>query len=523
MFFKINELRGSSERTIKRDIKQSGFERKTVWFAFLASAGIVIIHLAAILIRTVLPGISDPVRPVTIGTVCAAAVAAWYTAGILPARLDGTARRHPGRAALVAAISLLMVFQTARMAANRVNPGNTMVIMTANPLVTRHECGTAYFHAVELNNRGVENIYLAEHYPALNRDAEPHSKIEGLEVGDAYQYPPQFLLLPKLMLTFTNDYPTIRYLWFALQFLGVGTVVLLLARWVGGTTGDWMALLAPWIIVAPAALYTYQYTQFHFAAIALAVAGMLAFEQKRNALGGALLAFAVIGKIFPAFLVILLLAERRWKALAWTLGFGLAYTAAALMVLGLAPFNAFLGYQLPRMQSFAAFSFLETWPEVRFELIAANLSPYGQVIRLGEMGLPGMTAALASACNTLFALLLVAATWLAARRVASRVRRAQLWLAVLGLASMASPAAWGEYTCLPALWLLTILAVGGTVPRIRAIIYGICGVFFYFLLGVIPTRIISAPMVVFSLSSISFVLLVALQGWVLMRRSPIAD
>jgi len=31
-----------------------------------------------------------------------------------------------------------------------------------------------------------------------------------MKVEDPYQYPPQFLLLPKLMLAMTHHYPTIR-------------------------------------------------------------------------------------------------------------------------------------------------------------------------------------------------------------------------------------------------------------------------------------------------------------------------
>ncbi len=483
----------------------------------------MIVHLIAVLLRSAFPGTTYPVRPVTIITAGMIAAVAWFTAGILPARLDGTAQRYPLRAGLIGAIALLMVVQTARMAGNRVHPDQPITILTGNPLVTRHECGTAYFHAVELNDRGVENLYSTEYYPALNREAEPYTDIEGLEVGDAYQYPPQFLLLPKLLLTFTSNYPTLRYIWFALQFLGIGAVFLLLAHGIGGSAGGWAALLAPWVIASPAALYAYQYTQFYFAAIALAIAGMLAFEKKKNVLGGALLAFAIVGKIFPGILGVLLLAQKRWKAAAWTFGFGRIYTVAALDLLGPAPFRAFLGYQLPRMQSFEAFAFLEIWPEVRIELIASNLAPYGQIIRLGEMGVPGMTAGVASACNTLFALSLAALTWFAARRTVSRVHRAQVWLGILGLASMVSPAAWGEYTCLPALWLLTLLAADGTVSRVRAAVYELCAVFFYFLPGIIPTRMLTLPILAYAMSSITFALLIGLQVWVLVRRARIAS
>ncbi len=500
-----------------------GIERSVMMFTILAMVGIVFVNILAALIMRMFPGTPYPVRAVTTATALVAAVIAVRKNRLMPAWLDGTARRHPVKAAALVLVCLLAVVQTARITANRVDPGNGITILTGNEFWTQHECGTAYFHAVELNDRGEENIYHADHYPVLNRDAEPHSDIEGLKVEDSFQYPPQFLLLPKVMLSLTNDYPTIRMIWFAFQYLGIATVLLMLARWVGGQAGRTMALMAPLVITAPAALYAFQYTQFHFAVIALAVGGMLAIEKGRTALGGALLGFAIVGKIFPGFLLLLLLMEKQWKAVVWTLGCCAAYTVIAYATLGFAPFSAFLEYQLPRLQSFAAFAFLETWPEVRFELITANLSPYGQIVRLGELGVPGMGKQMASSFNSLFVLAVIASVVVASRRLDSRVRRVQAWLGILGLASLASPAAWGDYITLPALWLLTTLIPEASGKRITAITCGIGGIFFYFLLGTVPIGTFSSLNVTYMLSSFSFILLVGLQGWAVTRKTESAE
>lgn len=496
-------------------------ERTAVSFTLLATVNIVAMHLILIIARRYLLETTYPTGWITAGVALLSAAMSPWASRLLPAWLDGSARRHPFRAALFGLLAALTIVQTARMTANRINPDDTMTILTANEFWTAHECGTAYFHACELNERGDQNIYHADHYPVLNREIEPHTDFEGMKVEDSYQYPPQFLLLPEAILLFTDHYPTIRYIWFALQFLTAVTVFLLLARWVGGTAGRWMAMLAPLVIVSPAALYAYQYTQFHFLAILMAVAGMLAFEKNRHALGGALLAFAIAGKIFPGFLVILLLAQRRWKPLAWTAGFGLIYTAIALAVLGLAPFSAFISYQLPRLQSFAAFAFLDTWPEVRFELITANLSPYGQIIRLGEMGMTGMSAEFASGVNSLFVLLLVAAIVYSARTVLTKEGRVRTWIGILGLASMASPAAWGDYVPLPALWLLTTLPGEAVISRVRTAVTAVCWIFFYFLVGVVPIGTFPAPALTYTLSSLCFILLVVMQGWLVVRRSAV--
>ncbi len=503
------------------NIQKNSIERTVVWFTLLATVNIVTLHLIAIIVQRYLPEATVPVWWLTTGAVALSAAVSPFTSGIMPAWLDGSTRRHPFRAALFALLAVVALAQTARITANRINPEKGITVLTSNEFWTAHECGTAYFHACELHDRGEENIYHADHYPVLNRNIEPHTEFEGMKVEDSYQYPPQFLLLPKTLLLFTRHYPTLRYVWFAMQFLFSIAVFLAVARWIGGTAGRWMAMLSPLVILSPAALYAYQYTQFHFLAIVMAMAAMLAFAKNRNAVGGALLAFAIAGKIFPGFLAVLLLMQKRWKPLAWTAGFGVLYTVAALAVLGLAPFSAFIGYQLPRLQSFAAFAFLETWPEVRFELITANLSPYGQIIRLGELGIPGMTAGFASVANSVFTVLLLAGIACAARRIRTKADQTRIWLGILGLASMASPAAWGDYIPLPALWLLTLLPKEVAGQHVHTAVCGVCWIFFYFLIGTVPTGGFPSPAITYGLSTLGFSLLVCVQGWILVRRRPI--
>jgi len=492
-------------------------ERHLVAFTLLGTLGIVVVTLAVV---------------VGCHWLFDSTASAWWTTPIaialalaltpmasrrMPSWLDGSARRHPVKAVLFGLLAAVAIVQTARITSNRIDPSEPFLILTANEFWARHECGTAYFHACELLDRGEKNIYAAEHYPILNRDLAPETRFEGMRVEDSYQYPPQFLLLPKAILLFTDHYPTIRFVWFAMQFLGIAAVFLLLAHWVGGKAGRWMGMLTPLVTLSPPALYSYQYTQFHFLAVALAVAGMLAFEKGRNTLGGGLLAFAIVGKIFPGFLVLLLLLERRWRPVLWTLAFGIGYTIAALLVLGPDPFTAFFGYHLPRLQSFAAFAFIDIWPEVRFELISANLSPYGQVIRLGEMGVPGMTAGVASAFNNVYVLALLAAVVAASRRLSSNSRRAQIWLGILGLASLSSRAAWGDYITLPGLWLLTVLASETAGRRGLAVTAGVCLAFFYLLPGLVPLGVHPAQPVAYTLATVNFVLLIALLSWGVLR------
>ena len=510
-------------KSVRRSVKhEKPVERLIIWFTILAITGIVAAHLVAALVHNLSPELHLDAWTINLVAIGLAAVFTFMfprLPHILPEWLDGSGRAHPVRATLFSLLAFLTIVQIARLSTHKTDPNTSWWILTTNEFWSAHECGTAYFYAVELNDRGEENIYLANHYPILNRNIEPHSNLEGMRVEDAFQYPPQFLLLPKLLLSITHHFPTIRIIWFSLQFFGIAAVFLLLANWVGGTAGRWMAMLTPLVMISPAALYAYQYTQFHLIAIALAIAGMYAFEKQRNALGGALLAAAILGKIFPGFLLILLLAEKRWKPLAWTAVYGIGITIIALVILGIAPFSAFINYHLPRMQSFAAFNFINTWPEFRFELITANLSPYGQIVKLGEMGVHGMTQMIASGVNSFFTLILIVLIIIASRRLVSRVLRVQVWLAILGLASMISPAAWGDYITLPAMWLLTVLAIEAGDNRKLAVVFGICWIFFYFLLGLVPIGTYPAAVITYTLSTINFILLFGLMVWVMLRRT----
>ncbi len=81
-----------------------------------------------------------------------------------------------------------------------------------------------------------------------------------------------------------------------------------------------------------------------------------------------------------------------------------------------------------------------------------------------------------------------------------------------------SPAAWGDYIPIPAMWLLTTLAVEAKDNRKLAIGFGVCWIFFYFLLGLVPLGTFPAPTITYTLSTISFILLVGLLTWCMLRR-----
>jgi hypothetical protein len=340
----------------------------------------------------------------------------------------------------------------------------------------RHMCLSAYVHAADLTRRGVANVYAEEHYPAYGAgEAEGtlrlSSGVANLApyIRDAFEYPPPFLLLPRAALVLTNDFLTIRTGWFMLQAALFLAFALTLASRIGGPQGMLAGLLLPGLLSSFPFMFNFQFGQFHLAAVLLAVGGMLAFQMGRNRLGGALLAGAMVTKLFPGVLLVYLALRRRSRPILWTLAFAAAYTLAGLLVLGPAPYRAFFEYHLPRVASGEAFSFF-----LNSDLtVATNASVYSIPFKLQRLGVPGMSAPLATALTWLYTALLVGAIVFAARRHRHSGLEPAVWLGILTLGSLRSPDAPNVYVGTSALWLLTLLAVetrgrGGAVAWFAA-------------------------------------------------------
>jgi hypothetical protein len=86
---------------------------------------------------------------------------------------------------------------------------------------------------------------------------------------------------------------------------------------------------------------------------------------RRDAAGGALLAFTAAGKVFPSMLVLHAAAALRWRAVAWIAAMGLVFTVATAAVFGLNPFVEFARDELPRLVSGASFPHVFPQPAVQ--------------------------------------------------------------------------------------------------------------------------------------------------------------
>ncbi|WP_437602013.1 glycosyltransferase family 87 protein [Sorangium sp. So ce590] len=378
-----------------------------------------------------------------------------WVARRLPASLDGVARRRRVAAGLWAVLGLVVVLQTARLSIFMADPSITGAsLLPKSAFFVRHACLGAYINAAELSRHGVANVY---EEPRASSGPAASQLPPAIDVGpfmlEAYQYPPPFLLLPRFALLFTRDFFILRTAWFAVQAGLLAFALLRLARWIGGEEGTIAALLSPLAWISLPSSLGLQLGNFQITAIALSILAMIAFEARRPEIGGALLAFSVLSKLWPGLLVIYLLAQRRWRDAAWVLGSALVLVLASLAVLGPGPFAAFMSYQVPRLSSGEAFGFMSR----SVAALVGNYSVFGIPFKLRALGVPGMSPSISSSLSWLYTLVALGLAVIAARRIDDRRLKACAWLALLSLGALRAPFAPG-YVLVSTQWLMTLLA-----------------------------------------------------------------
>ena len=187
------------------------------------------------------------------------------------------------------------VASVARLTAFMIDPARTAgSIVPDDDFYSHHNCATAYVRAGELAQARVANLYLEQHYWGSRPD-DPRASIGPFAV-DLYEYPPPFLLPVRAALAVTRDFMTLRVAWFVVELALLLYAGYRLAHWIGGRSGRRIVALAPALIASAPALATLQLGNFQLAAYSLSILAMVAFADRRDALGGALLAFAKIGR-----------------------------------------------------------------------------------------------------------------------------------------------------------------------------------------------------------------------------------
>jgi glycosyl transferase family 87 len=446
------------------------------------------------------------------------AIGALLVAPRLPDALQGFASRRRVLAVTWLALSLLACAELARRSAFMADWSREWGSVIPERATSQHQCMSAYVHAGDLARRGEPNLYDERFYPAFRglhgaSQVDVDTPVDGLRdwLDDPFEYPPPFLLLPRAALGVTNSFADIRAVWYVFHAAVLLGGAALLAGWIGGRAGRVAAACLPFFAVSFPTGLELQFGQFHGPAIALAIGALIAFESRRAPLGGFLLAGAILAKVFPAVLLVLLLARRRWRELAWTAAAGLCLCALALVFLGPAPFEAFFSYQLPRLASGAAFSFAER-PETPAFVVSRNFSIYALAAKARALGVTAASPATGQLAAGLYALGVVWLAW-TTRPGVTRLSQAERWLALLNLAALRSPVAPSAYVVVPSLWLLCLLA-----SEVRGRLWPALGLLALGLVVMGPPPLAGTTEFVVGLTSQACV--VALNLWLLLRREP---
>jgi len=469
----------------------------------------IVTAIGAVLLACLMRGFGLATAVTSVVAIGSGLAATLWLARRLPADLDHALRRSTLPAVLWLLLGVTGVVATARLATFMVDESKASASMLAfDPFFASHSCLTSYYWGARFQVQGVPNLYRRTLYEEPNGD--PH--FQGTLAIDPYQYPPPFLLLPRLALLASANFSVWRSAWFGIEGVIVVLGLIGVAAWIGGPRGLRAGLLALLVWTSVPTLLTLQIGNFQLVAFALALGGRIAMQRGRSALGGAMLAFASVAKIFPAVLVLELLFRRRWRDTAWTAGFAAMFVAIALVVLGPGPFESFVNYQLPRLSSGAAFETLFVHPDA----VACSHAIFAIVQKLGLMGIPGMSTPLAAASSALYSVVLVIAAIAAARAGEDRWIQAMVWLALLQLASLRSPFVPDVYAQFAPLWIVTLLLARGGWRAGQVVLMGAA---LLSLQKIVPTLPILPIPLLAALTLLHQGVFIALCGWLLVKGS----
>jgi hypothetical protein len=333
-------------------------------------------------------------------------------------------------------------------------------------LGVNHNCFTAYATAAYLASTGAENIYSPYHYAsasALPSSTPIHKEVLGIFRVDEFLYPPPFLILPYGLLVIFKSFFLMRTVWFVLTVITVTAALVGGAWWCGAFRSQYLLLLFPLLFCAPTVHTTLQIGNVHILVIAISLLAMIAFEEDHPLVGGALLGLATVTKVWPAILVIHLLMQRRWNAVFYWVMAVAVYTFSAFLLFGPAPYQDFITYGLPRVQSGEAFAHMRWY----LPTVAENMSIFGIPHKLYALGLlpsepPLLSPVLAWSFTVLIGMIIIAMGLRGGggtqRNDKHRLIQVQFWLALLTLVQLRSPFLPWHYGVISTLWLLLFLA-----------------------------------------------------------------
>jgi hypothetical protein len=319
------------------------------------------------------------------------------------------------------------------------------------PQRSNHSCVSSYWIACE-HIRSAPDVYAEEIYsvPQVNPRAPRQARPIGPLLIDQFEYPPAFLVLPRLIAAMTGDFWGFRRVWFALNLAAVVAGVILIAARFDRALGTRALWLTPFVVLPPAIVSTFVMGNVQLAIIAISMVAMVLFERQRHAAGGVLLAYAVVSKLYPGLLVLYLILRRDWRSVAWIAVFSIAFVIISIADFGIGPYFSFATH-MPKLLSGEAF------PAFRNPVaIAINESIPGLVFKLDLFGVPQMGFAASKVVGWIYTVIAVVLTARLALQPVAAGREPLVWIAILILATMRSPFL-PTYAPFPSMWLATLL------------------------------------------------------------------
>lgn len=337
----------------------------------------------------------------------------------------------------------------------------TRFVAKGNDFGITHSCLTGYAVATHLAIKKTGNIYSTSHYTHTSSTLTPiHESVNGTFMIDEYHYPPPFLILPYGLLIIFKEFFSLRQAWFILITIFFIGALIIVSFWCGAFRSQNRLLIFPILLCAPTVHIALQIGNIHILIIAISMLAMIAFEKNHSIVGGALLSFAIVTKIWPVILFGHLVLQRRWKPVFWCAIVGTVYILVGLILFGPEPYWDFITYQLPRISSGESFNFMIWNPQT----IIHNMSIFGIPHKLHALNLlsakPKLISPVLAWCFTIFICLIIITTSFrhANKNNNDRLVKVQLWLALLTLVQLRSPFLPWHYGVISTLWLLMLLA-----------------------------------------------------------------
>jgi hypothetical protein len=400
-----------------------------------------------------LKGLGIPIFVSIILALLVATVGVILLAKRLPIQLVGISKRKPLLSFIWILIALIALTQTARLSIFMIDPTQPQYsLFPGDKWFVEHCCLTAYSESARLTMDGEKNIYAPELYFGAEfiKDKNARRKLDSFNV-DLYHYPPPFLLLPIMARAFVDgNFLNLRMLWFALSVLSLMTAIGFITYRLEPEERMRMIGMAPLFWCSVPVLGGLQMSNVQLIIIAISIISMSLFAFNKP-VGGILLAMSSVAKLFPGILVVFLLAQKKFREVGWVVGFAIVLSIIAFFVVGPNPFQAFIEYEIPKLSSGEAFS----GPFSRAFAVAANMAPFGIPLKLGWLGLPGMTLGIGRIVSSIHLLIvLILAIWSGRQKPRSNTEMISVWISLISLGSLVSPFAPANYVLVPVVLLV---------------------------------------------------------------------